>query len=120
MNERAIQWNRFISEICMRDYASLNEWQRNAVICFWYDTEMQNGGHSAYFDSDPIAAPEETESAIRRIGGDAIADNFRKAMEAGASDDREETDSAYYTFRPSLSDLLMDHVALHADDILNR
>lgn len=120
MDERAKQWNRFITEICMRDRASLNERQRDAVICFWYDAEMQNGGHSAYFDSDPIAAPEEAESAIRRIGGDAIADNFRKAAETGASGDWEETDSAYFAFLPSLSDLLMDHVALHADEILNR
>jgi hypothetical protein len=120
MNERAKQWNRFITEICMRDCASLNERQREAVICFWYDTEMQNGGHSAYFESEQCAVPAETEAAIRRIGGDAIADNFRKAVEAGASDDREETDSAYYAFRPSLSDLLMDHVALHADKILTR
>lgn len=120
MNERAKQWNRFITEICMRDCASLNERQRDAVICFWYDAEMQNGGHSAYFESERCAAPAETESAIRRIGGDAIADNFRKAAEAGASDDWQETDNAYYAFLPSLCDLLMDDVALHADEILNQ
>ena len=111
MNERAKQWNRFISEICMRDCDSLNERQRDAVICFRYDAEMQNGGHSAYFDSDPIAAPEETESAIRRIGGDAIADNFRKAA---------KTDNAYYDFDPSLLTILMQYVDRHSDQILNQ
>ena len=111
MNERAKQWNQFISEICMRNCASLNERQRDAVICFRYDAEMQNGGHSAYFDSDPIAAPEETESAIRRIGGDAIADNFRKAA---------KTDNAYYDFDPSLLTILMQYVDRHSDQILNQ
>ena len=120
MNERAKQWNRFVSEICMRDCASLNERQRDAVICFWYDAEMQNGGHSAYYDSDPIAAPEETESAIRRIGGDAITDNFRKTAETGASDDWQETDNAYDNFNPSLLTILMQYVDRHSDQILNQ
>ena len=120
MDERAQRWNRFISDICMRDAAALSDLQRQAFICFWYDAEIQNGGHCAYFDSERYASPAETEAALRLIGGDAIADNFRKSAETGASSDWEETDSAYFAFLPSLSDLLTDHVALHADEILNR
>ena len=118
MDERAQRWNRFVSDICMRDAAALSNLQRQAVICFWYDAEMQNGGHCVYFDSDH-PAPEETEAALRLIGTEEIADNFRKAVTEGENDDWLQTDNAYYAFLPSLIDCLAAFIEAHKDTILN-
>lgn len=44
MTEKDTLWNRFIEEICDRDAETLSPIQKKAVLCFWYDAEMQNGG----------------------------------------------------------------------------
>lgn len=119
MDERAQRWNRFVSDICMRDAAALSDLQRQAVICFWYDAEMQNGGHCAYFDSECHASSEETEAALRLIGTEEIADNFRKAVTEGSKEDWMQTDNVYYAFSPSLIDCLAAFVETHKDTILN-
>lgn len=119
MDERAQRWNRFISDICMRDAAALSDLQRQAVICFWYDAEIQNGGHCAYFDSECYASPAETEAALRLIGTEEIADNFRKAVTEGSKDEWIQTDNDYYAFSPSLFDCLTAFVETHKDTILN-
>ena len=119
MDERTQRWNRFVSDICMRDAAALSDLQRQAVICFWYDAEMQNGGHCIYFDSECCASPEETEVALRMIGTEEIADNFRKAVTEGSKDEWIQTDDAYYAFSPSLIDCLSAFVEACKDTILN-
>ena len=43
LSERDERWNRFISEVCYRDVTTLSEIQKKAVLCFWYDAEMNNG-----------------------------------------------------------------------------
>ena len=53
MSEKDTLWNRFIEEICDRDAETLSPIQKKAVLCFWYDAEMQNGGHSGYLDCYP-------------------------------------------------------------------
>lgn len=119
MDERAKRWNQFVDDVCMRNPDTLSDLQRKAVICFWYDAEMQNGGHCQYFDSSVHASSEETEAALRLIGTEEIADNFRKAVTEGAEDDWTQTDRAYYAFSPELSDYLADFVEANKDSILN-
>ena len=36
---------------------TLSPIQKKAVLCFWYDAEMQNGGHSGYLDCYPETNP---------------------------------------------------------------
>lgn len=119
MDERAKRWNQFVSDVCMRKTDALSDLQRQAFICFWYDAEMQNGGHCQYFDSSVHVSPKETEAALRLIGTEEIADNFRKAVTEGAEDDWIRTDSAYYAFSPSLIDCLAEFVEANKDSILN-
>ncbi len=119
MNERSQRWNRFVSDICLRNASMLSDLQRQAVICFWYDAELQNGGHCAYFDSEQCASPAETEAALRLIGTEEIADNFRKAVTKGSKDDWMQADNAYYAFSPSLFDRLTAFVEAHKETILN-
>lgn len=42
-------WNAFVDLLAMENYTDLDEVQRAAHLCFWYDSEVQNGGHLQYF-----------------------------------------------------------------------
>ncbi|MBD5113296.1 MAG: DMP19 family protein [Ruminococcaceae bacterium] len=119
LTEKSKRWNRFIDEICSKDLNELSEIQRAAVLCFWYDAEMQSGGHSGYFDCYPEIKPEELIAAINLIGYKEISDNYQKALDEQARDDGYETvDNVYYDFEPSLCDLLMEFVEKNKDEIL--
>ena len=109
MDEKAVRWNRFIEEICFRDVKTLSREQRIAVLCFWYDAEMNSGGYSGYMDGYPDTDPAELAEALLSVGGQEIAENYRKAVLEGRKDDWVETDTAYYRFSPSLCDCLQEY-----------
>lgn len=126
-------WNKFIYEVCDKDLDELSEIQKAAVLCFRFDSEMQNGGYCGFFDWCPDIDPEELIAAIELIGNKKITDNFRKALEEKALyDDKEEADddyddedddgyetvdNEYYEFDPPLDKLLMQFVEEHKKEI---
>lgn len=110
------EWNRFIDDVCERE--TLSPIQKTAVLCFWYDAEMQSGGHSGYFDCYPETIPEELIAAIKTVAYREIADNYQRALNEGENDGYMETDKAYYFFKPSLFDCLKDFVDKNKDEIL--
>lgn len=110
MTEKDLMWNKFIEDICYRDMASLSEVQRKAVLCFWYDAEMNSGGHSGYMDCYPDTDTRELAAAILSIGYKEIADNYFKAVAEGKNDNWIETDNAYYNFSPSLCGCFREYV----------
>ena len=118
MDKKSIRWNRFIYEICDREMNELSELQQKAVLCFWYDSEMNSGGHSGYFDCYPDTDFHALYDAILFIGNKKIADNFQKALtKEEEENDWVDTDDAYYDFSPSLYEYLSDFVETHKDDI---
>lgn len=119
INEKNLRWDKFIEDVCFRDLENLTEIQRKAVLCFWYDAEMNSGGYSGYMDCYPNTDKEELTEAIRTIGYEEIADNYIKAVKEGANDEWVETDMAYYKFSPSLSDCLMEYVEKNKDVIFD-
>ena len=119
LNEKNIRWDNFINDVCFRDTTTLSEIQRKAVLCFWYDAEMNSGGYSGYMDCYPNTNTEELAEAIRTIGYEEIADNYLKAVNEGEKDEWVETDMAYYKFSPSLSDCLMEYVEKNKDVIFD-
>lgn len=117
MSEKDLRWNRFIEDICYRDIAELSPIQRKAVLCFWYDAEMNSGGYSGYMDCYPDTDPDELEEAVLTVGYREIADNYRKAVKDGEEDDWVETDAAYFEFEPSLGACLEKYVEDNRDVI---
>lgn len=119
--EKTERWNRFIDEVCYRDIdeenPNFNKIQRNAVLCFWYDTEMQSGGHSGYFDCYPNTNSKELYNALTEVSTKEIADNYKKALKDGQKDEYQETDNKYYSFNPSLFDYLREYVENNLEDI---
>lgn len=93
--------------------------QKIAVLVFWYDAEMNSGGHSGYFDMYPDTVPQELSNALVTVGYQAMADNYLEALYEGEEDDYVKTDDAFYAFKPSLTDCLMKFVEKHKDIIFN-
>lgn len=116
-SEKAKRWNYFIEYICNRDIKTLNIFQKDAVLCFWYDTEVNSGGHSGYFDYYSETNTEELYQAIIKIANQEIANNYKKAVNYGKLDDYIEVDDAYYEFVPSLCDFLEKYVEQYKDKI---
>lgn len=117
MTEKDLRWNKFIEDVCYRDITTLSEIQKKAVLCFWYDAEMNSGGYSGYMDCYPDTDPAELAEAILSISYKEISDNYRKAVAEGANDGWVETDNAYYRFNPSLCDCLQEFVENNKDDL---
>lgn len=110
------EWNGFIEDVC--ECETLSPIQKTAVLCFWYDAEMQGGGHSGYFDCYPETSPEELVAAVKTVAYGEIADNYQRALDEGEKDGYTETDEAYYGFEPSLFDCLRNFVEKNKDEIL--
>ena len=76
MTEEDLGWNRFIEDVCCRDITSLSEIQKKAVLCFWYDAEMNSGGYSGFADCYSDIDTRELAEAILTVGYKEIADNY--------------------------------------------
>ena len=115
--EQDARWNRFIDEICSKDLDDLSEIQKNAVLCFWYDGEVQNGGHSLYFDVCEESDHSRLTKALSAVGGGEAARIFEQALSEGEKDGWSEADEAYYRLSPSLCRRLMDYVEENREEI---
>ena len=117
LSEESQRWNKFLSEICFRDVNNLSLIQKAAVLSFWYDAEMNSGGHSGYFDCYPKVSSEDLIWALCEVGGAAYVENFKKAISNGSHDGYLATDNIFYSIKPSLTDILMEFVEAHAIDL---
>ncbi len=118
LSDEAKRWNKFIDEVCMRDKSDLSPCQKAAVLSFWYDTEMYSGGHSGYFDCYPEVKQDDLIWALNEVGGEAYIDNFKQAVLNGESDDYIKADETFYSIQPRLTDILMNYVERHANELL--
>ncbi len=118
LSGKDLLWEQFIDEIWPKDFSELNDVQKNAVLCFGYDAEVQNGGHGQYFDT--YAAGEESgllADALAAVAGKDMAENYLRALTEGEQDGWAAADGAYYAFSPSLTDYLADYIEKHKDDL---
>ena len=122
-------WNTFVNLLAMRDYDDLKPSQRPAHLAFWYDSEVQNGGHFQYFENRGVEQVDETIRALESLGATAQSKILSSAFaiasqrEWGAISSVDEfvekalaspfsqLDRAYYECQPALLDLLQRHLA---------
>jgi hypothetical protein len=122
LSEKNKRWNQFINDICFKttsfeDILRLNEIQKTAVLCFWYDSEMNSGGHSGYFDVYSDVDLKELYNSLIAIGAKKFAKNLQVAIKKGIKDDYKKTDNLFYNFHPSLGDILEEYVENNKDHI---
>src|SRR5437870_5508991 len=92
-NEPYIIWNEYVSLLAMSDYGELSAIQRCAHLVFWYEQEVQNGGHLQYFENCGTERVGEVISALRRLGAHCQADVLMKAAEKFGAEPRARLDS---------------------------
>ncbi len=119
VTEKNTIWNRFIQEVTNRNFETLSTIQKNAVLCFHYDTEMNSGGHSCFFENYPETPVKDLISALTAVSRKEIADNFHDALVSCHCDDYKETDTVFYNFSPSLSDCLREYIERNKDNIFS-
>ena len=121
-------WNAFVNLVATEHYEDLDNVQRAAHLCFWYDSEVQNGGHLQYFENRGTMLLNETLAALRLLGAEC---QFAVLETAGRLYDskprhRIETvedyvavthnsefaasDSAYHACQPAIQKLLADYL----------
>ncbi|KRE45357.1 DMP19 family protein [Paenibacillus sp. Soil522] len=118
------EWNAFIDLIAMEEYEDLNQIQRVAHLCFWYDSEVQNGGHIQYFENKGTERVYETIKALKSLGASKQADILGEANQQYSSKIRktintvlefvmasregayERFDIQYYESEPTVTELL--------------
>ena len=110
-------WNKFIEKLCDKELSQLTPFQRSVVILFQYDAQVNMNGHSGFFECYPFIDAEEVVTSLSTIGADMYIDNFKAAYQLGEWDDHVDTDHTFYQLQPPLGQLLMEYVALHADEL---
>jgi hypothetical protein len=74
-------WNAYVDLLAMERYQDLTEEQRPAHLVFWYESEVQNGGHLQYFQNRGTAHLEETLDALGLLEATCQAQVLREAKE---------------------------------------
>jgi len=78
---KATIWNAFVELLAMSDESELNADQRPAQLVYWYESEVQNGGHLQYFLNRGPAEARKAVVALRDLGASAHAKNLAVALE---------------------------------------
>ncbi|MFC1953141.1 DUF4375 domain-containing protein [Chloroflexota bacterium] len=136
-NEPYIVWNAFI-DLIAEDPDKLSDVQGVAHFAFWYDSEVQNGGHIQYFenmfnrykDKEDILVSATLE-ALKIIGVKKQAKILTKAskqyfsrkrkhlssveefIELELEDEFEKFDDSYYDCSPDMNTYLEKYLQTH-------
>lgn len=120
-------WNAFVNILAMENYQDLDEVQRIAHLCFWYDSEVQNGGHLQYFENRGTVFLDETLAALVVLGAECQRTVLETAGRLFSSKPRSQiettedyvaaahenefaaSDSAYHACQPVIQKLLGDY-----------
>jgi Domain of unknown function (DUF4375) len=120
----------------MSDYADLTEKQRMAHLVFWYENEVQNGGHLQYFENRGIDRIKDVISALRRLKADCQAnvlseaakrysrhprpplDSVEDFVSAAMEDEFGEFDQAFHACQPLLVKALEMYLAKNKSEFV--
>lgn len=87
-------WNAFVDLVAMEEYTSLSDVQRQGHLVFWYESEVQNGGHLQFFLNRGTDLLNETVASLEATGLPCQAAVLRRAADRWLVFDREDPDSA--------------------------
>jgi hypothetical protein len=129
-------WNAFVSVCAMSEYEDLTPTQRFAHLAFWYDSEVQNGGHYQYFENPAGRRCLEAVDALVALRLEQQASVLRRAIQVWEScervpaitaeefvdnaleEDFDELDTAYHDCTPSVVDALQRYLQDHRGEFV--
>lgn len=115
----------------MERYEELTEEQRPAHLVFWYESEVQNGGHLQYFVNKGTRHLSETVHALGVLGANCQQQILQEAgrifagrerlhiasvedfVAAARDEEFKALDNRFYKCVPSLQKRLEAHLELH-------
>ena len=110
-----LMWNTFVDLLASGEYDDLSAEQCPAHLVFWYEGEVQNGGHDQYFENRGTEHLQETIVALGSLGANcersvlqAAAKRFLKASDDA---DLSDFDSKFEDCSHSLTEHLENHLA---------
>jgi hypothetical protein len=83
-------WNSFIDLLSMESENNLTDIQKNAQRAFWYESEVQNGGHLQYFENVKFDDYSTIVQSIKEIGATEHANILEKALIIYFSKERQQ------------------------------
>lgn len=128
VNDPYAVWNAFVHLLATTEHSGLAPRQRPAHLAFWYDSEVQNGGHFQYFENRGLQLVPETIAALEYLGATPQASVLEEALAIASSRTWGEIQSAgefvsgasesglfrldmtYCRCRPELIELLEAHL----------
>ena len=127
-----LTWNAFIDLLHGSSYEDLEPVQRVAHLVFWYDFEVQNGGHLQYFCNCGINRLAETMRALQELGAadhaevlsraagsaDKITEQPPAEAASGPEQELDELDHEYHACKPEIPELLEGYMHRHLDQFI--
>jgi hypothetical protein len=87
-------WNAFVNLLAMEKYERLSPEQRSAHLVFWYESEIQNGGHLQFFENRGTQYLTETIEALRLLDAPDQQQVLREAGSQWLSRSRPRIETA--------------------------
>lgn len=130
-------WNAFIDLIATEELEALSPTQRTAHLVFWYDSEVQNGGHHQFFVNGGEIHLHETLDALGELGLGCQSDILRQAAEVWMSSEHtfpetgeefvagalegelDSHDAAFHDCLPGIGEMLERHLKEHQDEYVH-
>jgi hypothetical protein len=124
-------WNAYVNLLAMEQYEHLSPEQRPAHLVFWYEGEVQNGGHFQYFENRGTKHLPATIEALGLLGATCQQQVLREAGERWLSRPRpriqtaqefcdtalagefDSFDSRFHACSPTLNQCLESYLARH-------
>lgn len=100
---RATIWNAFVELMAMSDATELSPQQRYAQLVFWYDSEVQNGGHLQYFLNRGPKEAAEAVHALEALGAASHARSLDLALQTWLDAERTAPSSVEEYVEEALS-----------------
>jgi uncharacterized protein DUF4375 len=75
-------WNAFVDLISSEPSEPFTAEQRAAALVFWYESEVQNGGHLQYFSNRGPDEAAASVAALRQLGASDHAAVLQAALES--------------------------------------
>jgi len=135
-NEPYQIWNSFIDILAMESADDLSEVQKVAQSSWWYDSEIQNGGHLQYFENTELQDYSSIIDSLKAIGAKDFAALLSEASEMYLGKNRkpiknvfqfvkkaregeyDKIDSQYYEISPDMNYYLENYLEAHQDDFI--
>lgn len=130
--EPHLVWNAFVDLIGMEHDSSFSPIQKQASLVFWYDSEVQNGGHGRIFrKSEGFSVCKKLSTHFKKLNmsnqAEILARSTMRITNESSKKDWtdifnsafiEELDKDFFQCKPDIMDALEEHLMCHQEEYI--